>query len=51
MPGQILERNLEAIRNSLGRVIGDDVAGLEAAVGIVGLFWLGGDDVNLRRQS
>ena len=48
MPGVFLERHLETICHRLGRVVGDDVACLEAAIGVVGLLGLGGVDIHLR---
>ena len=44
MPGELLQRHLEPVRDRVRRVVGDDVAGLEAAVGVVGLLGLGGID-------
>ena len=38
MPGEILERHLQPVGHGLRRIIGDDVAGLERAVGVIGLF-------------
>jgi hypothetical protein len=38
MPGQVLQRHLQPIGDGFGRVIGDDVPGLETAIGVIGLF-------------
>ena len=50
MPGQILQRHQQPVGDGLGRIISDDVARFEAAVGVIGLLGLGGDDPGFRRQ-
>ncbi len=47
VPGEFLERHLEAVGHSVGRVVGDDAAGAETAGGVVGLLGLGGVDLDV----
>ena len=37
VPGELLERHLETVRNRLRSVVGDDVSGFERAVSVIGI--------------
>ena len=50
VPGQVLQRHQKTVGDGLGRIVGDDMPGLEAAIGVIGLFRFGRDHLRLRRQ-